>query len=83
MRRSRRRSTGPEGSLVSSVMSSAASIAGTSHATRIAASRGSQIRRAMLSAMTSTTAAIGGQRDSPDGIIATPSGTGSASTAWV
>ena len=35
--------------------------------TRMGASRGSQIRSAMLSAMKSSTAMIGGQRDSPGG----------------
>ena len=43
------------------------SIAGTSHATRTGESFGSQTRRAMLIAMKVSSAAPGGQRDSPIG----------------
>ena len=51
-------------------------MAGSSHGTRTAVSLGSQMRRAMLSARKTSTAATGGQRDSPSSVAVDASPTG-------
>jgi predicted esterase len=58
------------GSLATSTPRSTASIVGSSQGTLITLSLGSQRRKPMLSAMNESSAAAGGQRDSPTGTFA-------------